>query len=138
MSAMAVVLPSRNIAMQRSASLFFYVVTVAFSTASVTTAVAQDYAQTTLWIRYVQEFDAYVRNNGIVGAGTLLVRNGRIAACHNVGLAERATQQPVDSNTIFHYGSITKTLTAITIMQLRDRGKLSLDEPATRYVPELR
>ncbi|HLS47951.1 MAG TPA: serine hydrolase domain-containing protein, partial [Gemmatimonadales bacterium] len=40
--------------------------------------------------------------------------------------------------TIYHWGSITKTLTAVAIMQLRDRGLLSLDDPITRWVPELR
>ncbi len=44
----------------------------------------------------------------------------------------------MDSLTIFHWGSITKSLTAIAIMQLRDRGKLSLDDPIVRWVPELR
>ncbi len=43
----------------------------------------------------------------------------------------------MDSNTIFHYGSITKTLVAVTILQLRDRGKLRLDDPILKYVPEL-
>ena len=43
----------------------------------------------------------------------------------------------MNERTIFHYGSITKTLTAIGIMQLRDRGLLSLEDPVTRWVPEL-
>ena len=41
-------------------------------------------------------------------------------------------------STIYHWGSITKTLTAIAILQLRDRGRLSLDDHITRYLPELR
>jgi CubicO group peptidase (beta-lactamase class C family) len=44
----------------------------------------------------------------------------------------------VDENTIYHWGSITKTLTAIAIMQLRDRGRLSLDDRIVRWLPELR
>ena len=38
----------------------------------------------------------------------------------------------------YNWASITKTMTAIAILQLRDRGKLSLDDSAVRYVPELR
>lgn len=53
-------------------------------------------------------------------------------------MADRASGVPVTERTIFHYASITKTLTAIAIMQLRDRGLLSLDDPVVRYVPELR
>jgi Beta-lactamase class C and other penicillin binding proteins len=49
-----------------------------------------------------------------------------------------ASGRAVTDSTIFHWASITKTLTAIGIMQLRDRGKLSLDDPIVKYVPELR
>jgi CubicO group peptidase (beta-lactamase class C family) len=73
-----------------------------------------------------------------VGASVLLVRGGRIAARHDHGFADRTRAQPVTERTLFHYGSITKTLTAIAIMQLRDRGRLSLDDRITRYIPELR
>lgn len=40
--------------------------------------------------------------------------------------------------TIYHFGSITKTLTAIAVMQLRDRGRLTLEDRVTSYIPELR
>jgi CubicO group peptidase (beta-lactamase class C family) len=39
--------------------------------------------------------------------------------------------------TIYHWASITKTMTGIAILQLRDRGLLKLDDPIVRYVPEL-
>ena len=38
--------------------------------------------------------------------------------------------------TLFRCGSITKTFTATAIMQLRDAGKLFLDDPIVRYIPE--
>jgi CubicO group peptidase (beta-lactamase class C family) len=38
--------------------------------------------------------------------------------------------QPVDADTAYNWASITKTMTAIAILQLRDRGLLSLDDPA--------
>ena len=44
----------------------------------------------------------------------------------------------IDAETAYNWASITKTITAIAILQLRDRGLLSLDDPAVRYVPELR
>src|SRR5881396_1114182 len=44
-------------------------------------------------------------------------------------------RQRVDERTIFHWASITKTLTAVAVMQLRDRGRLSLDDRVTRYLP---
>ena len=44
---------------------------------------------------------------------------------------------PVDADTVFRIASMTKSFTALSILKLRDEGKLSLDDPAERYVPEL-
>jgi CubicO group peptidase (beta-lactamase class C family) len=47
-------------------------------------------------------------------------------------------RDPVDRHTIYHWASNTKPFTGIAIMQLRDRGLLKLDDPVTKYLPELR
>jgi CubicO group peptidase (beta-lactamase class C family) len=44
---------------------------------------------------------------------------------------------PVGADTVFRIASMTKSFTALSILKLRDEGKLSLDDPAERYVPEL-
>ena len=90
------------------------------------------------WAAFTQTFDAYADSDRIVGASVAVVRDGHVVAHHEHGLADRARGVPVTERTIFHYASITKTLTAIAIMQLRDRRLLSLDDPVVRYVPELR
>src|SRR5215831_9971446 len=82
-------------------------------------------------------FDKYVHDDSIVGAAYVLVKDGRESEWHSVGMADREGNQPVDRNTIFHWGSITKTLTAVAVMQLRDQHKISLDDSITKYVPEL-
>src|SRR2546426_2061737 len=82
-------------------------------------------------------FDTYVDHDSIVGAAYVVVENGRVVEWHSTGMADRELKQPVDQNTIFHWGSITKTLTAVAVMQLRDRHQLSLDDSITKYVPEL-
>ena len=68
----------------------------------------------------------------------MLVNDGRVAAHHETGLADRALRQRADTSTLWHYGSITKTLTAVAVMQLRDRGRLSLDDRVATFIPELR
>jgi CubicO group peptidase (beta-lactamase class C family) len=90
------------------------------------------------WPAYTKSFDSLASADGIVGGGIVLVKDGRQIAHHEFGDADRARGAPISPQTIYHYGSITKTLTAIAIMQLRDRGKLSLDDRITTYVPELR
>lgn len=82
-------------------------------------------------------FDQYVQHDEIVGASCVILNKNEAAEPHTIGMADLEARQPVNANTIFHWASITKTLTAVSIMQLRDRGKLSLDDPIVRYVPEL-
>lgn len=90
------------------------------------------------WRELVERFETYVETNEIVGGSALALRAGDIVLRHDVGYADLEAGTTVNERTIFHWGSITKTLTAIAIMQLRDRGLLSLDDPVTRWVPELR
>jgi CubicO group peptidase (beta-lactamase class C family) len=73
----------------------------------------------------------------MVGAAWAFFHEGRILAHEVFGYADLETGRQVDEATIFHWGSITKTLNAIAIMQLRDRKLLDLDDPITAYVPEL-
>lgn len=68
----------------------------------------------------------------------VVLRAGRVLARHSFGLGDRERRLPPDSDAVYHWASITKTLTAVAVMQLRDRGRLTLDDPITRYVPELR
>ncbi len=95
-------------------------------------------AQTAPLDAFHQRFNAVLTQHGIVGGGVALVPAGRPAVEFSFGEANRATHQPVDENTAYNWASITKTFTAIAILQLRDRGRLSLDDPAVHYVPELR
>ncbi|MEX0891214.1 MAG: serine hydrolase domain-containing protein [Gemmatimonadota bacterium] len=90
------------------------------------------------WDAFKDTFRAYVAADAVVGAAALVMRDGRVLDRLELGMADRAAGVPVDSATLFHWGSITKTLTAIAVMQLRDRGLLTLDDPVVDYVPELR
>jgi CubicO group peptidase (beta-lactamase class C family) len=90
------------------------------------------------WRSFTSALDAYVRADSIIGAEAVLVRDGRITARHPIGFADRDAGERVTDRTIFHWASITKTLTAVAVMQLRDRGLLTLDDSVTRWIPELR
>ena len=90
------------------------------------------------WNTFTKLFQSYVDSDKVVGASVVAVKAGKESARYDAGFADRAANVRVDSQTIFHWGSITKSLTAISIMQLRDRGRLSLDDKIVRWVPELR
>lgn len=78
-----------------------------------------------------------VKREGIVGASLAWVQDGTLETIETTGLADRAANRPVTRETIYHWASITKTFTAVAIMQLRDQGRLTLDDPIVDYVPEL-
>src|SRR5579885_3098099 len=57
-------------------------------------------------------------------------------ACH--GITSIDNPLPVDQNTLFVIGSVTKTYTATALMRLVAEGKVGLDAPVRRYIPELK
>ena len=74
---------------------------------------------------------------GRMGSATVAVMdNGRIVYAEGFGAADRAQGIPVDRNTVFNIGSISKTYCATAIMLLVDEGKVNLDKPVTAYIPE--
>ena len=90
------------------------------------------------WTNVQRFFRQQVADAGLVGASLVIVREGKAAAEEYVGYQDNAARRPVDRDTIYHWASITKTFTGIAIMQLRDRGLLALDDPAVKYLPEIR
>ena len=85
------------------------------------------------------QFQSVLQQHGVVGGGFALVHsNASQAETLTFGEMIAGTHDPIDAATAYNWASITKTMTAIAILQLRDRGKLSLDDPALRYIPELR
>jgi len=111
--------------------------TINFLTALFIIAVGLAYPVKAQPAQFPAAFSEFVHSDGTVGASYLVLDQGRTASAGAWGMADLRLKQPVDRNTIFHWGSITKTLTAVAIMQLRDRGKVSLDDPILKYVPEL-
>src|SRR5262245_2984269 len=101
-------------------------------------AIAQNGSPPAGWATFTRLLDTYADSDRVVGTSALVMRDGKVVARHSYGFADKSTGRRVDDRSIFHWGSITKTLTAISIMQLRDRGRLSLDDKVTRWVPELR
>lgn len=89
------------------------------------------------WSAVAAEHRTRVEEAGIVGSTLALVVDGRVAARQHVGMADLAAERAVDEATLYHWASITKTFTAVAVMQLRDRGLLDLDDPAVDHVPEL-
>ncbi len=81
------------------------------------------------WMTAQQEY------REIPGIMVGLVYDQELVYAHGFGFADLEKQRPVDENTPFRMASITKTFTATSILQLRDAGKLRLDDPVRKYLP---
>lgn len=70
-----------------------------------------------------------------VGGAVGIVKDGNLVYIKTYGLRNIAKNEPVDENTRFEIGSVTKQFTAAAILQLQEAGKLSIDDKLARYFP---
>lgn len=71
-----------------------------------------------------------------VGLSVAVARGDRLLVDRGAGIADLEWNQPADAKTPFRIGSITKQFTAAAIMKLVERGKVGLDDPISKYVPD--
>ncbi len=74
----------------------------------------------------------------VPGAAWGIIIDGALVHTGTTGIRDVAAKSPVTVDTVFRIASMTKSFTAMAILKLRDEGKLSLDDPVERYVPELK
>ena len=79
-----------------------------------------------------------VSRHATVGFAVGVIRGGRFDLFHGHGVADIASDAPIAEDTVFRIASITKTFTAIAVMQLAERGLVDLDAPANDYLHAFR
>ena len=67
-----------------------------------------------------------------------IVKDGKLAHVRTLGVQDLTEKRPVTPDTMFRIASMTKAFTALSILKLRDDGKLRLDDLAEKYVPEMK
>lgn len=81
---------------------------------------------------------AFAEQRRVPGWAYGVVIDGRLEHVVAGGLRQVERNAPADTATVFRIASMSKSFAALAVLQLRDEGRLSLDDPAERYVPELR
>lgn len=71
-------------------------------------------------------------------AGVAILDNGNVVYSEGLGVADREKNLPVTARTLFNMGSTSKSFCATAVMRLVDDGKVKLDAPVTRYLPEFK
>jgi CubicO group peptidase (beta-lactamase class C family) len=69
---------------------------------------------------------------------TPLTRHGRTLSLEATGLADREAQKPMRTDSLFWIASMTKPITATAVLMLQDEGKLSVEDPVEKYLPEFK
>ncbi len=80
-------------------------------------------------------FSEFAERSRVPGIAYGIIVDGELVKIGTAGYRDIAAKAPVTSDTVFRIASMTKSFTAMAMLKLRDEGKLSLDEPAERYVP---
>src|SRR5258705_10743848 len=110
---------------ERLIHLFFAIpVCPLLSASSVRADNADDYVREQMQLRHVP------------GLALAVVRDGRVVKESGYGFANVEFAEPVTSSTVFEIGSISKQITAAAVMMLVEEGKLFLDDPVAKYIPE--
>ncbi len=92
-----------------------------------------------------QSFDAQVdtvahrilERTGVPSASVAVVRNGRLVYAQAYGEAQLDPKRPASPDMRYSIGSISKQFAAASILLLQEQGKLSLDDPVSRFLPDL-
>ena len=82
------------------------------------------------------EITSWVAAGELVGAELLIVKDGKAIFHEAYGWSDRERRIPVERNSIWWVGGMSKPITATAVLMLVDEGRLALDDFVTRYIPE--
>jgi CubicO group peptidase (beta-lactamase class C family) len=80
--------------------------------------------------------ESYVDRGVLAGAVTLVATRDRVESLEAVGYSDVARKAPIKTDALFWIASISKPMTAAALLMLVDEGKVALDDPLERYLPE--
>lgn len=83
-------------------------------------------------------FREFREKNHLSSVSYALVLDGKVVHTHYEGVINHATAQKPDGRSVYRIASMSKSFASVAILQLRDAGKLKLEDPAAKYIPELK
>jgi CubicO group peptidase (beta-lactamase class C family) len=86
--------------------------------------------------RLSQGMQAYVEQKKVAGLVVLILRDGKVVYEKAFGMIDIEQNQPMSKNAIFRIASQTKAVTSTAIMMLQEEGRLLIDDPVSKYIPE--
>jgi CubicO group peptidase (beta-lactamase class C family) len=88
--------------------------------------------------RVAQMIQRRIAAGDLAGAVVAVARKGRVAYVNAQGVMDLDTKQPMSSSSMFRIASMTKPVVGVGIMMMVEEGKLRINDPVSRYIPEFR
>jgi CubicO group peptidase (beta-lactamase class C family) len=83
-----------------------------------------------------EKLQPFIDQNEIAGAVTLVVSKDKVLHRQSLGMADREANRPMTDDAIFWIASMTKPVTGVAILMLQEEGKLSINDPVAKHLPE--
>ena len=80
--------------------------------------------------------DSALTEKRIIGCAVLLAEAGRVVHARHAGMADREANRPMQPGAWFRYASVSKPFTTVAALRLMDQGRLSPEDPVTRWLPD--
>ncbi len=88
--------------------------------------------------RITQMIQQHIAAGDLAGAVTVVGRKGKVAHVSAQGVMDLESKQPMTAASMFRIASMTKPVIGVAVMMLIEEGKLRLNDPVSRYIPEFR
>ena len=85
-----------------------------------------------------QKMEALIKEDRLAGGIVVVARKGKVVHFGTYGKRDLENDLPVEKDTIFRIYSMTKAITSVAALMLNEEGKLSLDDPLSKYFPSLK
>jgi CubicO group peptidase (beta-lactamase class C family) len=86
--------------------------------------------------RLDEKFQSYVADNKMGGSVILVARKGKIAHYRAFGFRDKESRAQMELGSMFRIASQTKAIVSVAIMMLQEEGKLLIQDPVSRFIPE--
>src|SRR6188474_1768879 len=108
-----------------------------FAAGSVPVGKAEDVGLSTERLKRVSEaVQRHIVAGNVAGAVTLVARRGKIAHFDAQGVMDVDTKKPMAKDNLFRLASMSKPITGAAVMMLVEEGKIRLNDPVSRFIPE--
>src|SRR6185503_17553713 len=88
--------------------------------------------------RIEQMLERRIAKGEMSGAVAIVARKGKMVYLTARGVMDLETKQPVTPATMFRVASMTKPVTSVALMMMIEEGKVRLNDPVSRYIPEFK